>query len=235
MTKIQKLKTAWNKEYAQKNFMTGTKPQSSFLKFVKFIKKEQGLRGKDLPFEDLYVLDIGAGEAKNSAYLAERGAKVLAVDISSVALEKAQSLYEHLDIEFANTDMLSAVKNLESNSIDIALDIMSSHFLNEQERYIYLAELNRILKPGAFVFVRTFLLEGDKNAKELIRKYPGTEKNSYILPELQAQEKVFTLEEFKALFAPQLRILKIDTEEHYSKFQSKSYKRKYLTAILQKG
>ncbi len=234
MNKIQKLQSAWDKEYAQKNFMTGTKPQSSFLRFVKFIKKDLGLRGKDLAFENLHILDLGAGEAKNSAYFAERGARVLAVDISPLALERAQSLYKHLDIEFANTDILSAVKNLKSDSIDIALDIMSSHFLSEKERLVYLSELNRILKPGAFVFVRTFLLDGDKNAKELIKKYPGKDKNSYILPELQAQEKVFTLREFKVLFSQYFKIIKLDTEEHYSRFQDRVYKRKYLTAILQK-
>ncbi len=235
MNKIQKLKSAWDKEYAEKNFMTGTKPQSSFLKFIKFTKKEWGLRGKNLAFEGLKAIDLGAGEAKNAAYLAERGAKVIAIDISSVALEKAKKLYANLDIDFINKDILTAIKKLDSCSIDLALDIMSSHFLSNKEREVYLSELKRVLKPGSFVFIRSFLLDGDKNVKELIKKYPGTEKGYYFLPELQVEEKVFTLQEFIDLFSQHFKIIKIDTEEHYSKFRNKNYKRKYITAILQKS
>jgi SAM-dependent methyltransferase len=48
-------------------------------------------------FDDLTVLDAGCGEGKNAAYLARRGANVLAIDVSSIALRNAQTLWPSTD------------------------------------------------------------------------------------------------------------------------------------------
>ena len=212
--------------------MTGERPQKSFLNFIKFLKKEKNLRGLDLPFKSFRALDLGAGECKNAAFLAERGAKVFAVDISSRSLKKAEGLYKHLDIEFINSDMLTMLSTTQDDYFDLATDIMSSHLLSSKEREKLLKDLNRVLKNKAFLFVRTFLLDGDKNAKYLIKKYPGKENNTYILPNFGMQEKVFTIKEFKELYLRYFDIITLKRETHYSKFNSKSYKRNYIVAYL---
>jgi len=232
--KMNPIQKAWDKEYAKKTFMTGERPPSSLVNFIKWLKKKKDLRGKELALDGIYAVDIGSGEGKNAVYLAERGANVLAVDISPVAIDNAKRQSVNPNISFKASEMIDALEALNNESVDIVLDIMSSHFLSHDKRRVYLENLHRILKPGAYFFIRTMLLDGDKNAKELIKKYPGKEEGTYVLPNLGLQEKVFRLDEFKNLFSKYFKIVKIDHEEHYSKFNGRAYKRKYITAILQK-
>jgi ubiquinone/menaquinone biosynthesis C-methylase UbiE len=192
---MQNPKDIWNQEYKKKSFMTGEKVQKSVLNFAKFLKKEFGLRGKDLPFKGLTVLDLGAGEGKVSAYFAERGAKVVAIEISSVAHRQAKYKYSHLDIEFINDNFAKKLP-FDSQYFDIVLDVTSSNSLSKQQRELYLEEVQRLLKFGGFFFVRALCLDGDSNAKKLLNKHPGTEYGTYILPEIGLQERVFTLKEF---------------------------------------
>jgi len=213
--------------------MTGEKPAKSFLNFVKFLKKELGLRGKDLPFEGFKVLDLGSGEGKNAAHFASLGAEVHAIELSSVAHKNSKDRYGNLNIKFYNTSFAKPLK-FENGYFDIVLDVTSSNSLTADEREVYLKEVKRVLKPSGFFFVRALLLDGDKNAKILLKNNPGTEKGTYILPELNLQEKVFSMKEFKELYSAFFKILKINKETHYSKFSGKSYKRNFLVAYMQK-
>ena len=229
----QDLKTIWNREYKARRFMSGEKPQKSVLHFAKFLKKELGLRGKDLPFEGLKVLDLGSGEGKNAAYFAERGAKVYAIEISSVAHKRAKENFDHLNIEFIN-DSFAKTLPFQENFFDIVLDVTSSNSLSKEQREVYLKEVARSLKPGGFFFIRALLLDGDKNAKRLLKEHPGKESGTYVLPGVGLQEKVFSLQEFKALYSRYFKIIKIEKETHYSKFSKRSFKRNFIVAYMQK-
>ncbi len=229
----QNLKSVWNREYEARRFMSGKKPLKSVVNFAKFLKKDMELRGKDLPFEGLKVLDLGSGEGKNTAYFAERGAKVYAIEISSVAHVQAKKLYANLNIEFIN-DSFSKKLKFEDGFFDIVLDVTSSNSLTERERKIYIKEVARTLKPGGYFFVRALLLDGDKNAKRLLKEHPGSEAGTYILPEVGLQEKVFSSKEFKELYSKYFKIVKMEKETHYSKFSGRSFKRNFLIAYMQK-
>ncbi len=229
----QDLKSVWNREYEARRFMSGKKPQKSVVNFAKFLKKDMDLRGKGLPFEGLEVLDLGSGEGKNAAYFAERGAKVYAIEISSVAHARAKENFEHLDIEFINSSFVKKL-NFEDGFFDIALDVTSSNSLSEREREVYLEEVARTLKPGGYFFVRALLLDGDKNAKRLLKEHRGSETGTYILPEVGLQEKVFSSKDFKELYSKYFKILKMEKETHYSKFSGRSFKRNFIVVYMRK-
>ncbi len=56
-------------------------------------------------FEGLEVLDIGCGEGKNAAFLARRGARVRAVEISELALRNARQAWETVEgVEWEQAD-----------------------------------------------------------------------------------------------------------------------------------
>jgi SAM-dependent methyltransferase len=87
---------------------------------------------------------------------------------------------------------------LPDASVDIALDVTSSNSLSDAERAVYLRELGRVLKPGALFFLRALSLEGDANAKELVRRFPGPDPDTYVHPDLGFVEKVFSRESLLA-------------------------------------
>ena len=72
------LKHKYQEEYEQSHCFWGTKPS----KYVKLFVEKFGnnLVGKTF-------LDLGAGEGKNSVFLANYGATVISVDLSKIALE----------------------------------------------------------------------------------------------------------------------------------------------------
>ncbi len=227
-------KEVWDREYSERRLMKGEKPPKSLLKFIKFLKKEEGLRGKELPFENFKILDLGSGEAKNAAHFAGLGAEIWALELSSVAHRNAIAKYSNLEsIHFLNESFAKKL-DFEDAFFDIALDVTSSNSLTSAERDLHLGEVSRVLKPGGFFFVRALLKDGDENAKKLLKLYPGSEEGSYILPGLNLQEKVFSKDEFKKLYSKYFDILKLEEETHHINFEGRIYKRRFLIAYLHK-
>jgi len=98
------------------------------------------------------VLDAGCGEGRFARMLAERGAKVTAVDLSRrmIELAEAEEAKTALGIEYAEMNMtdLSAFAN---EQFDAAVAYLS--LLDVEDCVAALAEIARVLKPGSrFVF-----------------------------------------------------------------------------------
>ena len=64
-------------------------------------------------------VDLACGEGRNAIWLAERGWDMVAVDFSSVALERGRSASE--DVEFIEADVLSWEPDLEAGGLDLVL------------------------------------------------------------------------------------------------------------------
>jgi len=226
-------KKIWDEEYLSRRLMTGEKIPSSVSVFIKFLKKEKELRGKEVPFSNLKVLDLGSGEGRVSGCFASLGADVVGIELSSVAYKRALSAYKEFNIEFIN-DSFGKKLNFKNNSFDIVLDVTSSNSLNEAERNIYLSEVNRVLSYDGWFFVRGLCKDGDKNAKYLLKNFPGEQYGTYILPGMNLQERVFSINEFKELYGKYFNIVKLLTETHYTKFGSNVYKRKFFVSYMQR-
>ena len=78
--KSKTVKTYWDKKYNNEEYVFGKTP-------AKFISQNYAY----IP-DGSRVLDMGMGEGRNAVFLARKGYKVTGVDISSVAVKKAQLL-----------------------------------------------------------------------------------------------------------------------------------------------
>lgn len=224
-------KEAWDKEYKMQNLLAfNNHPQKDTLRFFKWLKKKQ-----DVLLEDLNVLDLGSGNGRNSNYLAERGANVVGIEISPTAVTLAHEEARIMGVKVNyHCSSFSEAFPVEDNSIDLVLDITSSNSLLEEERDFYMKELDRVLKTGGFMYLRTLCKDGDKNAKELIKSKPGPEKDTYILPKVGIVERAFTEEDLRSRYSSLFDIISLEKSESYTKMDGKPFKRKFWLAYMKK-
>lgn len=138
----------------------------------------------------------------------------------------------------------------EDQSVDIVLDMMTSHYLRKAEREAYVAELARVTKPYAWLFFKTFVLDGDFHAKRLIEENPDkgdviagpdgriignipAEPHSYIHPRIGVFEHVFTESEIYELFGAYFKVHKmIKSYKHIR--DGKPYKRRTISVYMER-
>lgn len=223
----------WENEYrGQSKLVTKhDEPQKTFLRFLKYYKKQIG---KD--FSDIKVFDAGCGTGRNSNHLASMGFTVSATDISpsAISIAKKRAEKDGLAIDYFIADLGNKLK-FDDKSLDLVIDVTSSNSLNEKGRGNFLSEINRVLKPDGFLYVRALNLEGDKNAKNLLKKSPGKEYNTYKMPGLGLVERVFTESEFREIYGKYFIVEKLIKESGYTRFDGQNYKRNFWVAYLRKN
>lgn len=224
-------KQVWEKEYRQPQLVTrGEDPQQDVLRLLKFLKRKQGL---DL--SGLKMLDLGAGTGRNANYLASLGNEAVGVEIAPTAVRLARERAAQLGVKVEYFEQSMAERLPVANrSVDLALDITSSNSLSAPEREAYFAELRRVLKPGAFLVLKTLCKEGDKNARELLSRQPGPEPDTYVLVELGLTERVFSREALLELYGRDFELLKLDKKSSYTRMNQRSYKRNFWLAVWRK-
>jgi SAM-dependent methyltransferase len=222
---------AWEREYKNPQLVSkDNNPQKDVLRMFKYLKKEEGVI-----FDSLRVLDLGCGTGRNSNHLASRGAIVSGLDISDTAIDlaKKRAREEGLQVDYRRFDIGRAYP-YEENQFDLVIDITSSNSLDEAGRTIYLKEVARALKPEGFFLVRALCKDGDKNAKELIRKSPGKEHDTYNNKDMRLVERVFTEKDFKELYGAYFEIVSMNKRSGYARFRNQRYKRNYWLVVMKK-
>ena len=231
----------WEREYKNPLLITKNEgPQADTLRFLKFLKKEEKYR-----VEERIVLDLGCGTGRNANYLAERGNKVIGIEISKTALSLAKSRAKDLgvDVDYRLGD-IGEKYHIEDNSIDIVLDITSSNSLNNAGRELYLKEVNRILKSptslgprsgeSGYFFVRALAKDGNKNVKNLLKTSSGKEYDTYIIKEIGLIERVFSRDDFIKMYGKFFKIIHLEKKTSYTTFNNRIYKRDYWLAYMGK-
>ena len=228
---------AWDREYRTQQLLSPSLvPQADVVRFVRWLKKEHKRGGDLLDFEKLTVLDLGAGTGRNSMYFAEQGSEVFAFEFVPTALAEARAYATHhgLSIQYRLHD-IGEPYQLKDESIDIALDVTSSNSLSDVARATYLKEVHRTLVPGGYLFLRALSLEGDAHAKELVKRNPGPDPDTYIHPDLKIVEKVFTRESLLETYAPYFTLRSLERVQHYATSAGRRYKRSYWIGYFQKA
>ncbi|MDA3839682.1 MAG: class I SAM-dependent methyltransferase [Patescibacteria group bacterium] len=224
--------SVWENEYKGESKLVTKhdKPQATFLRFLKYYKKQI-----DKNFSSFKIFDAGCGTGRNSNHLASMGFRVSATDISNTAIKiaKERAKNENLEIEYFVSDLGKKIK-FEANTFDLVIDVTSSNSLDEKGRDVFLSEVKRCLKPGGYFFVRGLCLDGDKNAKYLLKNNPGPEKNTYKMPVLGLVERVFTRDDFENTYSKYFKIEKLIKESGYTRFSGQNYKRNFWIAYLRK-
>lgn len=202
-------KKFWNSEYDSKkdeNLGISTNPSGDLVKFLHWVDKQEGVFDLD---QGSYVYDIGCGNGRNLIYLAKEFAMVgSGFDISQEAIESARGHSDGLDLTYSVHKMDGTI-DLPDDSVDLVLDMMASHFLGADSRELLRSEIKRVLKPGGWLFYKTFLLDEDRNAKKLLREYPAREEGTYIHPKMGVEEHVSTMHEIKEEFGKYFTLHKI--------------------------
>lgn len=220
----------WEKEYQQPQLLTKkAEPQTDLKNFIKFLRKNQ-----HVSIENLKILDLGSGTGRNSNYLAKLGNQVSGLELSATAVSLARERANNLDlkVEYAVADFGKPL-SFKDQTFDVLIDILSSNSLNESERTSYLQETKRVIKPGGYFFVKSLCKEGDKNAKNLLHKNPGPEYDTYINRDMGLTERVFSREDFIALYSIYFKVVRLMKKTNYARFKGQSYKRNYWLAYLQ--
>jgi ubiquinone/menaquinone biosynthesis C-methylase UbiE len=224
----------WNKEYKDATHLKlSEEPSSDLITFVKWVN-----RNAEWPafFQGGFVLDIGCGNGRNIGNLCEQyHMKGLGFDISEEAIRQAKEKFGHMKgITFMKESMFNNV-NLPAQSVDIVLDMMVIHFLDDDKRQAYIKDKANLMKPFSWMLLKTFVLENDQNAIRMIKDYPTPTKehNSYIHPKFKALEHVFTEDELEELFSPYFIIHKmIKSYKHFK--DGKPYKRRTVCVYLER-
>lgn len=125
----------WDSRYANDGYLFGKEPIPYLTHYVQVLKK-----GK--------VLDVGMGEGRNAAYLAEKGFQVEGVDCSSRAIEKAKILASEKKVTIE-----PKIQNLDFFLMPLMrFDSIIMSYYRPQARFF--SEIRRGLVLGG-----TFLLE----------------------------------------------------------------------------
>ncbi len=221
----------WDEEYRNPKFLSNSnEPQLDFKHFIKWLRKS-----KKVELTGFNVLDLGSGTGKNSFFLAERGALVTGIELSGVAIKFANERKTELGLEQVSFINGNIGKRLEfsDNQFDCILDVLSSNSLSEKELRTYLSEVYRVLKPDGFFFLKSLSLEGDKNAQNLLKQFPGNEQNTYIMPKTGITERVFTASELNDYYS-QFKQERLEKKTSYTMFEGKPFKRNFWLVYMTK-
>jgi len=179
------------------------------------------------------VIDAGCGNGRNLIYLArEFGLSGYGIDISSAAIAQAKRASTDLSIKYEVGSAGDLMPTADASK-SLALDMMTSHFLDEKGRKQLRDELFRTLVPGGYLFMKTFLKDKDLHTARLIKEQPGPEEGSYIHPVMGVAEYVYSEEELVNFLSEKFIVRKI-YRSHKHAFKGRARKRRTISIYAEK-
>lgn len=228
---MSKHKQFWDKEYKTgEHLQLSDEPAEDLEKFCRFLERNYGKKFLNVTTK---ALDLGSGNGRNLIYLAQTyGMRGVGYDISSEGVKQAEKASVGLPITYV-VRSIEGILDMKDSSVDIVLDMMTSHFLKEKERQILLREVLRVLKPGGWLFYKSFLADQDMHVRRLLKEHPADEPDAYIHPELGVYEHVWTEESIHEFFDPHFDIHKIERSHKHIR-DGKAWKRRTVALYLEK-
>jgi SAM-dependent methyltransferase len=206
---------------------------------IKFTRWHQ--RQKDVaPLgADQTALDLGCGNGRHLFFLYEKfGLSGIGYDTAPPALKHGQKRAAAFapnsppPITLEQRSIAEPLP-LADESVDVALDMMASHFLNSAERGALRDEIHRVLKPGGWLFMKTFLQDGDLHTKRLLAEHPSNEPGTYIHPVIGVPEHAYTEAELTEFLKERFLIHKV-YRSHQHQRHGQARKRRTVCVYAQK-
>lgn len=225
--------TFWDQEYANQggHLKLSEDASDDFEKFTRWLgrQKDPSIRLNGAT----NVVDVGCGNGRNLIFLADQfGCRGYGFDISSAAIAIAKQNSSEFNLTFEVRKMSDLIP-LPDTSQHLVLDMMASHFLQASERLALRDEIFRILKPGGWLFMKTFLGDEDLHTKRLLKEFPTNEPGTYIHPVIGMPEHVYFEAELVKFLEERFVIHKIyRSHKHVS--HGKARKRRTIAVYAQK-
>jgi SAM-dependent methyltransferase len=109
-------------------------------------------------------IEFGCGEGFEARFLAGRGMKVTAIDLSPSAIARAEAeTPDELNVVYRVGDItdLKAI-GIPDSSFDLGIDVHCLHMFSDPvDRKHYLSEVKRVLKPGGRFYLQNMLALDD--------------------------------------------------------------------------
>jgi tellurite methyltransferase len=142
-------KVEWDQRYARSTFIYGKAPANFLAENYHYI-----------PFEG-NVLDMGMGEGRNAVFLAQKGYKVTGIDISSVAVKKANSLAQEFGVKIKGVVASLKEYKIPPHSYDA---IVCFYFVDRG----LIDKMKSWLKPGGILIFEAHTTRQKKISKRSI-------------------------------------------------------------------
>lgn len=231
---MRKRKAFWDKEYKSPKHLTlSDEPSEDLEKFTRWLIREYGKKFLNVT---TMAIDLGTGNGRNLIYLAEAyGVHGVGYDSSREAImqARAKTAAKDLPLVFEERSISKPIP-LGDNTVTIALDMMSSHALLYEERARLRDEIARVVKPGGWLFFKSFLLDEDQHAKRLLKERPGPEENTYLHPDIGVPEHVWTESEIEEFYGPHFAIHKKEKSHKHEHSDGRAWKRRTVSVYMEK-
>ena len=105
-------------------------------------------------FEDLQVVELGAGRGLNAFLYARRGARVTLLDVSTLVLSQAEELFgaHDLPVELVEGDVFDLPAGVRDR-FDVSMSFgLCEHFLGDRRRRVVRSHLE-VLRPGGVAMI----------------------------------------------------------------------------------
>jgi SAM-dependent methyltransferase len=158
--------------------------------------------------------------------------KGIGYDISTSAIDIAIGASRGFDMTYAARSIAGTL-DVPDNSQSLVLDMMTSHFLTKDERTVLRDEIYRVLMPGGFMFMKTFLADGDLHTRRLLIENPGSEPGAYIHPVIGVDEYVYHEDELVDFLKEKFIIHKI-YKSHRHVLKGRARKRRTVSIYVEK-
>lgn len=222
----------WDQEYTDGGHLKLSDDAGEDLKkFTRWLIRQSG---HDQLNATNSVFDAGCGNGRNLIFLAEEfGMHGAGYDISAAAIKLAKVASAQHQLSYETRSIAGDI-TLPSESQTLVLDMMSSHFLNAAERTHLRDEVFRILKPGGWLFMKTFLRDGDLHSERLLKEFPTKEDGTYVHPVMGVPEHVYFENELTDFLEEKFVIHKIyRSHKHIS--HGKARKRRTISIYAEKS
>lgn len=170
------IKGQWDVLYGRSGFVYGKKP-------VKFLAENFHLIPKNGK-----VLDLGMGEGRNAIFLAEKGYSVTGIDISSVAIKKAEEFAKEQGVMITSIVADAKKYRFAPASFDA---VLCFYYVDRD----LIPIIEKLLKPGGYIFFEAYTLDQKRKSAKKVEDDDSYYLKSGELKQLLHNFKIIKYEE----------------------------------------